>query len=143
MACFWRSKSPDCPLFAMSAVIRQTVRFSVVGLLNTIIGLAAIYSVLFFFSTGPIIANLIGYSIGLIISFVLNRNWTFDQAGTGHERLPVFLLVAGLSYLCNLGVVAAGSYVFGLSPYLVQLFGLPTYTMVMFLGCRMFVFTSI
>jgi putative flippase GtrA len=142
MAFFRRSISADRLLFAMSAVIRQAVRFGAVGLINTIVGLTAIYSVLFFFGAGPVIANVIGYSIGLILSFFLNRNWTFDQADTGHTKLPAFLLVAGLSYLCNLGVVAAGSYVFGLSPYLVQLFGLPTYTMVMFLGCRIFVFTS-
>jgi putative flippase GtrA len=126
----------------MRTLFRQTVRFGAVGLLNTIVGLTAIYSVLFFFRAGPIIANVIGYSIGLILSFFLNRNWTFDQAGTGHAKLPAFLLVVGLSYLCNLGVVAAGSYVFGLSPYLAQLFGVPIYTTAMFLGCRMFVFTS-
>jgi putative flippase GtrA len=126
----------------MSAVIRQTVRFGAVGLLNTIIGLAAIYSVIFFFGAGPKIANIVGYSIGLILSFFLNRNWTFDQAGTGRERLPAFLVVAGLSYLCNLGAVAVGSYVFGLSPYLAQLLGVGLYTTEMFLGCRMFVFRS-
>lgn len=126
----------------MRALIYQAVRFGAVGLLNTIVGLTAIYSVLYFFRAGPIIANAIGYSIGVTLSFFLNRNWTFDQADTGHGKLPAFLLVAGLSYLCNLGAVAAGSYVFGLSPYLVQLFGMPTYTTAMFLGCRMFVFRS-
>ena len=127
----------------MSEMIRQTVRFGIVGLLNTIIGLAAIYSVIFFVRAGPIIANIIGYSIGLVLSFFLNRNWTFDHAGTGHEGLPAFLVVAGLSYMCNLCVVAVGSYVFGLSPYLAQLCGVITYTTVMFFGCRVFVFRSV
>ena len=126
----------------MSTLFHQAVRFGAVGLINTLIGLSAIYSMIFFFNAGPIVANTIGYSIGLVVSFILNRNWTFAEAQTSHKKLLSFLLVAGLSYLCNLAGVAVGTYMFGLSPYLVQIIGVTIYTTAMFFGCRIFVFTS-
>jgi putative flippase GtrA len=125
----------------MSSVIVQAVRFGAVGLLNTTVGLSAIYLVLFFFNAGPIIANMFGYAVGIVFSFILNRNWTFGQGKSGYQDLPKFLLLAGFCYLFNVAVVFVGSDLFGFSPYLTQLAGVATYTTLMFFGCRTFVFS--
>jgi len=124
----------------MSGLIRQSLRFGAVGLVNTAIGLLAIYAVIFFFNTGPAIANTIGYAIGLTVSFVLNRFWTFGDTQPIAKKLPSYLLAAASSYLLNLSVILLGTHYFGVGPYLVQLFGIGVYTVVMFLGCRWFVF---
>jgi putative flippase GtrA len=123
----------------MTELLRQSIRFATVGLANTAIGLAAIYAVMFFFQTGPAIANAIGYAIGLAVSFSLNRVWTFNSDRPVGHVLPKFLLVAALSYLLNLGaVVAAASH--SVNPYLAQLLGVGIYTVCVFFGCRWFVF---
>jgi putative flippase GtrA len=106
------------------------------------VGLSAIYAFQFFFNAGPIIANMLGYAIGIVFSFILNRNWTFGQGNSGYQDLPKFLLLAGVCYLFNIAVVFVGSYVFAFSPYLIQLAGVATYTALMFFGCRTFVFSS-
>lgn len=124
----------------MSGLIRQSLRFGAVGLVNTAIGLIAIYAVIFFFNTNPAIANAIGYAIGLAVSFALNRFWTFDDAQSIVRVLPLYLLTAAISYLLNLSVVLLGTYHFGVGPYLVQFFGIGVYTVAMFVGCKWFVF---
>jgi len=124
----------------MSSLIRQSLRFGVVGLVNTAIGLMAIYAVIFFSNTGPAVANAIGYAIGLAVSFALNRMWTFGDSRSYGTLLPRYLLAAVVSYLLNLSVVLLGTHHFGVGPYLVQFFGMGVYTVTMFLGCRWFVF---
>ena len=126
----------------MSGLIRQSLRFGTVGLANTAIGLLAIYAVIFFFNTGPAIANAIGYAIGLTVSFALNRFWTFSDNRSIAKVLPLYLLAAAFSYLLNLSVVLLGTFHFGVGPYLVQFFGIGIYTLTMFLGCRWFVFKT-
>ena len=125
----------------MRRLIRQSLRFGVVGLVNTGIGLMAIYSVIYFFDADPIIANAIGYAIGLVVSFSLNRLWTFGVTRSIRKLLPRYFMVAATSYLLNLIMVFIGTRHFGIGPYLVQLFGVSIYTVVMFLGCKWFVFS--
>jgi putative flippase GtrA len=137
-----RPISPDGHLSNMSSVVVQAMRFGAVGLVNTTVGLSAIYAFQFFFNAGPIIANMLGYAIGIVFSFILNRNWTFGKGNSGYQDLPKFLLLAGVCYLFNIAVVFVGSYVFVFSPYLIQLAGVATYTALMFFGCRTFVFSS-
>lgn len=124
----------------MTGITRQALRFGLVGLANTAIGLLAIYAVLFFFAADPAIANAIGYAVGLVVSFLLNRLWTFSDSRSIAKVLPRYLLTAAISYLLNLSVVLIGTHHFGVGPYLVQFFGIGVYTVAMFLGCRWFVF---
>jgi putative flippase GtrA len=126
----------------MTGLLRQSIRFAAVGLANTAIGLAAIYAVMFFFQTGPAIANAIGYAIGLAVSFSLNRVWTFNSDRPVGHVLPKYLLVAALSYLLNLGAVVAATSHFSVNPYLAQLLGVGIYTVCVFFGCRWFVFST-
>jgi putative flippase GtrA len=124
----------------MRELIHQSLKFLMVGLVNTAIGLLSIYAIIFFFNAHPGLANAIGYAIGLAVSFALNRIWTFSDSQSIMKVLPRYLTVAGISYLLNLGVVLIGVDYFGIGPYLVQLFGMAVYTPTMFLGCRFFVF---
>jgi putative flippase GtrA len=124
----------------MTGLLRQSLRFGAVGLVNTAIGLAAIYAVMFFFRTGPAIANAVGYAIGLAVSFSLNRVWTFSSKGPVAHVLPKYLLVAAICYLLNLGAVLTAISYFSANPYLAQLLGVGIYTVCMFFGCRWFVF---
>ncbi len=126
----------------MTGLGGQSLRFAAVGLVNTAIGLAAIYAVMFFFQTGPVIANVVGYAIGLAVSFVLNRAWTFSSSRPVAHVLPKYLLVAAIAYLLNLGAVIATISYFSVNPYLAQLLGVGIYTVCMFFGCRWFVFAS-
>jgi len=124
----------------MTELIRQSIRFGAVGLVNTAIGLITIYSLMFFWGIGPGIANVIGYAIGLAVSFALNRVWTFSSNRPVAHVLPKYLLTAAISYLLNLGAVLSAVSLYSSNPYLAQLFGIGIYTFCMFFGCRWIVF---
>ena len=124
----------------MRSIIFQAIRFGVVGVGNSAIGLAVIYSFLYFLECGPIVANAAGYSLGVVVSFILNRRWTFRNRGAVRRQLIPYLIIVGAAYLSNLGAVAAGVYLFEASAYSVQFVGMGFYTIIMFLGCRYFAF---
>ncbi len=127
----------------MMGLINQSIRFGMVGLINTAFGLLAIYAILFFLDADPVVANAIGYAIGFVVSFTLNRGWTFSDKRPVMKVFPHYLIVAGGAYLCNLGAVVISARHLGANPYQVQLFGVGIYTTIMFLGCRWFVFRQI
>jgi len=124
----------------MTGLTRQAQRFVTVGLINTAIGLTAIYAVMFFFQSGAAIANAIGYVIGVPVSFLLNRIWTFNSNRPVAHVLPKYLLVVAIAYLLNLGVVLVAISYFFTNPYFAQLLGVGIYTVCTFSGCRWFVF---
>jgi putative flippase GtrA len=119
---------------------KQAVRFLLVGLANTSVGLLVIYGILFFSEAGPATANLVGYLIGMAVSFLLNRVFTFNDARSIREVFPRYILAAGIAYLCNLVVVLSGVHLFNINAYAVQFFGIAIYTLVMFVECKLFVF---
>lgn len=126
----------------MRILVVQLLRFGFVGIINTSIGLLAIYSIIFFFHSGPILANFIGYSIGLVLSFYLNKVWTFTDNTSNKRVMLRYLTVASISYLSNLAVVFFGVNLYKIGPYLVQIFGISVYTLIMFIGCKWYVFNQ-
>jgi putative flippase GtrA len=126
----------------MRDLLGQSLRFAAVGVANTLIGVAAIYALMYFLRSGPLAANFFGYLIGLAFSFSLNRLWTFKSAGAVANDLPKYLLVAAASYLVNAGIVSATVTGSTVNPYLAQLLGLGAYTVSFFVGCRVFVFAA-
>jgi putative flippase GtrA len=124
------------------SLIQQAIRFGLVGIVNTAIGLASIYGLMFFLRTDPATANALGYGVGLATSFLLNRIWTFKSSRPLGKALPRFLMVAAASYMLNLGVVMGGIALFDANPYIMQLVGVGIYTLVMFFACRWLVFPS-
>ena len=124
----------------MTGLIRQTIKFGSVGLINTAVGLLLIYSAMYFAGLSPGLANAIGYGVGLLVSFSLNRVWTFQETRPARKFIGPYMMVAGAAYLCNLLVVLVGTSVFHADPYLIQLVGMCFYTTLMFLGSKWLVF---
>jgi putative flippase GtrA len=64
-----------------------TLRFAAVGVANTLIGLISIDLCLSALKLGNVAANGLGYAVGIIVSFFLNKHWTFSHAG---RLIPAF-----------------------------------------------------
>jgi putative flippase GtrA len=120
---------------------RSTVRYVLVGAVNTVLGLLAIYACKWLFRLDDLHANLIGYTAGLAISFTLNKRWTFRFAGPALPALARFVLVIALAYLANLAAVL-GLIAAGMNGYLAQAVGIVPYTIVGYLGSRLFAFPT-
>ena len=120
----------------------KLIRYGLVGVANTFIGLAATYWCLYFYNLNILIANAVGYGIGLILSFFLNRYWTFKYKIINNLLLLRYIIMAVIAYISNLIVVLLGIYVNNINPYILQIMGMMTYTFIMFIGCQKFVFIA-
>ncbi|MET0280373.1 MAG: GtrA family protein [Steroidobacteraceae bacterium] len=120
-------------------LLYSIIRYLVVGLLNTCIGLGIIYLCMYAGLTNTQ-ANLIGYAVGIVVSFKLNKRWTFADKGRSRSQFIRFLLVTGVAYAVNLATVLLLISAFGLNPYLAQALGVVPYTAIGFVGSRWFVF---
>ena len=120
---------------------REFARFLLVGVLNTCTGLAVIYSAKWLAHWDDVPANLLGYAVGLTVSFALNRRWTFAHTGAALPALARFLMATAVAYGANLGVVLLALKGLDLNSYLAQAAGVPAYTLTAYLLGRHFVFT--
>lgn len=121
--------------------LREPIRFLIVGVANTMVGLGTIFAAKALLDFGDIAANMAGYSLGLIVSFVLNRQWTFLDSGAIGPAALRFLLTFAVSYTINLATVL-GLIALGMNSYLAQTLGTIPYTVTFYLLSRYVVFLS-
>lgn len=120
----------------------QLFRFGAVGIVNTLFGLIIIYGLAYFFGIWPLIANLIGYSFGLLLSFFLNQKWTFNNSENFRNLFPRYMFFSVVCYIFNVITFLISSSFISTNQYLSQLLGVFVYSISMFLVCRVFVFTE-
>jgi len=118
----------------------QLLRFLTVGVVNTLLTLGIIY-LLMHLGIDYRIANAAGYVIGFIVSFVLNRNWTFTHSGGWLASFARWVVVAAVAYGGNLATVVLLHQWLGVDARLAQLGGMPVYTLISYAGGRFFAFT--
>lgn len=112
------------------------------GVANTAIGLAIAYFGMAMLSLDYRVANALGYAMGCVVSFVLNRRWTFRHTGSWRAGAARWFSVIAGAYLCNLGTIVFLHAVLGLDAYAAQLGGMVVYTGASFVGGRRFAFRT-
>ena len=92
-------------------MIRQAVRFAVVGAANTVVDVG-LFAYLFYILEWPLLAaNAGGFSVAVALSYWLNKSWTFADPSRGRRawrRGLAFVAVA-------VGGLAIGSLVIWLA----------------------------
>ncbi|KAA5602576.1 GtrA family protein [Blastochloris sulfoviridis] len=87
------------PASMLKRLARQFAAFCGVGVIAT----AAHYAVLaVLVEAGGVrasLAALIGFTVGGVVSYVLNRRFTFDSARSHAAAVPRFALVAGVAFV--------------------------------------------
>ena len=118
------------------------IRYLAVGAANTLVGLSVIYACKWLAGLGDVASNLIGYGVGILLGFQLNKKWTFDHQGSYLPSLLRYLAVLGCAYVANLATVLYSIDVLGLNSYLAQALGIGPYTLIGYLGSRHFAFSK-
>lgn len=118
------------------------LRYLLVGVVNTLVGLSAIYLAMYYLGFGVMSANAFGYAIGIVVSFTLNKTWTFCNSDHVLSSFIRYLLVLAIAYAGNLATVLFANLHFNLNPYMAQALGVIPYTTVGYLGSRYFAFRS-
>ena len=124
----------------MHASLLQPLRFILVGIANTLLGLSIIFAAKGLAELDDFVSNLLGYSFGLLLSFFFNRKWTFRHNGRIFPTAKRFLIAFLLSYIANLMTVYGLRDSAGLNSYLAQAIGVIPYTMIFYLASRYYVF---
>jgi putative flippase GtrA len=128
---------------------RSFLRFLLVGLINTAVGLSITLILLNIFNFSYWYATFIGNGIGTIISYRLNRTFTFGSKATHTRSIIRFVIVVGCSYFVSYTCGKYLAFYVGLKwttmPYayvedVAVLFGNGLYTIINYFGQRYFVF---
>ena len=66
-------------------------RFSIVGILNTLIDFVTFTIFNSWFGISYTISQIAGYSVGVVNSFIFNKNWTFEDKDANKKIVHEFL----------------------------------------------------
>ena len=131
--------------------IAQFVKYCMVGVLNTLVCLGTIFICKSLFGINPYVSNALGYTVGVLNSFLWNRRWVFRSHGRYSREAIRFMLGCGLCYLAQLAVMVLnqsnfGDYEFDLHFFVLSGYGVATllgnvvYTLCNFVYNRLVVF---
>lgn len=118
------------------------MRFLLVGFINTAIGYGVILVFQYVFSAGYLVSNALGYAVGGLVSYFLNKTFAFRSPRAHGEALPRFLLAVASSYLINLVVlkIAVSVSLWQLPAAIAQGAAVLAYTMSFYVISKHFVF---
>jgi len=123
-------------------LIKQLVKFAIIGVSNTLITAVLIWIFLRWLHFNDYLANVLSYIIGLINSFVWNRNWTFADKGHVWTSLIKFAAVFVVCYLIQLGTLSLLLKYTTIDNYVSQLLAIVAYTIPNFLINKYFTFKN-
>lgn len=75
------------------------LRYIIVGVINTIVGLSTVLLLFNILKLNYLISISLGNLIGVIVSFFLNKSFTFNYTGSNKESLTKFVLVSLFSFI--------------------------------------------
>lgn len=85
--------------------MKQFSRFLLAGLTNTGLGFAVIFTCMYVVGLTAELSNAVGYLVGLIASYFLNRHFTFRSPGRRSTEFIRFVIVFLIAYTVNLVVL--------------------------------------
>ena len=88
----------------MAVVDGKTIKFLIVGVVNTLFGTAIMFGLYNLAGCSYWVSSAANYVFGSILSFFLNKNFTFQNKGSLQKTLPKFVLNILLCYLLAYGI---------------------------------------
>lgn len=116
-----------------------SMRFALVGLGNTALGLAVILAARYGLGWSDMAANALGYGCGLAAGFTVNRRWTFASRLAWSHSVPRYAAVVAVAWSVNIASVLMLTHS-GLPSGWAHAAAVLPYTVITYLGCRAWVF---
>ena len=114
-------------------------KYLLVGVINTIVGYGVIFS-LMYLGISPEISNITGYGIGISVSYLLNKTYTFKSKTHPKKEFPKFVFSLLIAYGLNFLTLILCIRVFNINPYISQVLSGGVYTISGFLLSKYFAF---
>lgn len=132
-------------------MLQPFFRFLIVGVINTLVGLSIIYILLHIAGLSFWLATFIGNSIGAVVSYTLNKTFTFKSSATVSKSAIRFIFAILACYFISyyLGKQLA-NWALDQVPFLPNnyktdiavLFGTGLYTITNYFGQKIIVFSK-
>ena len=130
--------------------IRQFCKFGLIGIINTIIGTGVMFFTYNVLQMGYWISSALNYIVGSIVSFVLNKKFTFESERRSKSEILRFVINISLCYLIAYGLaeplVRTLISVLGINwkrrilDQVSMLFGMCLFVLLNYFGQKLFVF---
>ena len=85
----------------------QALKFILVGVINTIFGAGIMFCLYNFFGCSYYFSSAMNYILGSILSYVLNKYFTFENKNKSFSQILKFVLNIALCYLVAYGLTRA------------------------------------
>jgi putative flippase GtrA len=127
----------------------EAFKYGIVGILNTLLTAFSIWIMMLLLGYSKeenvpafviSISNITGYVIGLINSFIWNRNWTFKSQAAWKKEFGKFILAFIICYIPQLLLVNVLNNYSDISAYFCQLTGIVFFTVTNFLCNKYYIF---
>jgi len=125
-----------------SKTLVQFLKFGIVGISNTLLTAATIWLLLRIFHSSNYLANIVGYVVGLVNSFIWNRRWTFENHAQVGATIFKFIVTFAISYLLQLGFLSFLLHQTNIDDYVCQLLSIVVYTVVNFFMNKYYTFKT-
>ncbi|MQQ09618.1 GtrA family protein [Epibacterium sp. SM1979] len=88
-----------------SSLLRQFITFSGVGAIATACHYVVLFVLVVDAGVQPVTASFCGAVVGAIVSYVLNRAYTFQSTAQHRKTAPKFFLIAALAVISNTALI--------------------------------------
>lgn len=126
----------------MTISLQSLIKFSIVGVSNTALGLGIIYIAWHVFGLGDIVANVLGYLVGFLWGYIWHRSWTFNASPKGIRSLWRYAFICILAYGANLATLGVVRSMLGSVSFLPHVAGAVIYAGLSYIGSSYFAFSA-
>jgi len=86
----------------MKKLRNQFIKFTIVGTVNTLIDLTALYCFVEYLHINVILASILSFLIAATNSFFFNKTWTFKNSSLNYRNQVLkFIIVSGIGLTLN------------------------------------------
>lgn len=127
---------------------RTFLKFILVGIANTVFGTGIMFLFYNVFNLSYWISSASNYIFGSVISYILNRIFTFKSNDTTRKTLPRFIINISLCYFLAYGIATPISFLMlsnlsmSIKENMAMLIGMCLFVMLNYIGQRFFVFKN-
>lgn len=121
-------------------IIRQFIKFGLVGVSNTLLSLA-IYYALVYLNVNYIIANTVAFLISVLNAYYWNNRFVFNKTTSGHLKpLLKTYMAYGSTFLLSTSLLFVMVHYLGISQYIAPLINLAITVPLNFLANKLWAF---
>lgn len=103
-------------------IANRFVRFTGVGAIGTLAHYLSLVSLVEIVGLNAVAATCIGFIVGALINYKLNRRYTFESSVPHRIGLPRFLVIAAIGMVLNTSIMAVGTLLLKVHYLLLQVF---------------------